>query len=429
MKHFIFMFAFVLIVKSSIGQVYLDLPKNNELTVKENKTNTTYSFAFKIIKLPDAGKIRVSDANSGLADLGKDYDYLPTIIEEKTYTLNSYLILSFTVNNRNIKRDKFAFTVTFGFTVGNSPETEKLTVNIDALNPATDLLTFPDTSKWTFKIITGSNFDFFEAPVFKNFAGDLNVFIPDLIQYRSKNKMRKLGVEFGFFNYRYFDSDSSNGNIQNEKYLLDPSVRTIVAGTTKYVSDIYALNSRANFNTFGVHLEPMIPVYNNKFTDVYFNLHFEWLWRTQIQTYDKAPLRKDTMVYTMQDSNQGLLLQSFPGLRPSYAKRTFNDVYLGAGFPIRINLKNALFISLTPTIGAAGFDGIKIETSVDKNLITRTYTPVYHWFPYFLAKAQFITTIAPIDIALGGEFRKVSGQPLFLALYLGGVIPIDKLKK
>jgi hypothetical protein len=39
------------------------------------------------------------------------------------------------------------------------------------------------------------------------------------------------------------------------------------------------------------------------------------------------------------------------------------------------------------------------------------------------------TSVAPVDIVLGGEYRSVIGKNNYLTLYLGASIAIDKLKR
>jgi hypothetical protein len=425
--------SFILLQVAGYGQA-LKLPTNETVTVKEGDTTTPYSILIPVSAIPANGTITVSDANGGSADEGKDYDYIAGVKGTKRIVPGSaFITVSFVVYSRKLRRDNIDFEIAFSYDVNGSPKVEKLKIIIQQLNPVDDTPDFPDTTKWSVRLITGANFDFFEAPAFKNFAGDFNVFLPDLFKFPSRpdaskktSRTYRIGAEFGFFNYRYFEADSSNGKIYNEQYLLDPSVQQVVPGTTKYVNEQYALNGRTAYNTIGMYLKPMIRLNSvKKCTDIYLNLHLEWLTRTQIQTYDRTSIRKDTMVYT---SNPPVL-QSYPGYRPAYQKKAFNDFYVGTGLNVRANIKGAFLVTFTSTFGMAAFERNRLETSTVNNYKVVTVTPYTAWRPYFLGKAQLITTQAPVDLALGMELRKVTEQPLFIAVYLGVVLSLDKFKR
>lgn len=289
-----------------------------------------------------------------------------------------------------------------------------------------------DTTKWLFRIVTGSNFDFFDAPTFKNFAGDLNVFLPSLFNLpKDKNKpsdeFHKIGLQFGIFNYRYFEADSSRGVIQTEKYFLNPNTLTPVVDTTKYIRHIYALDSKISYNNWGLYLNPMYELKSTDWASIYLNLHFEVLWRTQILSHSKADIRKDTFTVTANDVLTRTTFAAFPGIRPSYQQINFTDYYIGVGLPIRIDIKKKVDLFLTPTIGISSFGTATFPTTVIQrgDLANKTKNTE----AFFLGKFQLTTTVAPIDIALGGEYRKINGQKSFLGMYLGAALTLDKLKR
>lgn len=411
----------------------LTLPGNGEITLKEVTKDTVYFIPIQVTKLPRSGSqiITLSDANSRTrtADKGKDYDYVSSA---STITLmpnsDDFFSVGVKVYSRKIKSDVKSFTLNFTYTENGSLIPQALVVKIEPLVPIIDKKELPDTSKWKMRIVTGSNFDFFDAPTFKNFAGDLNIFIPDLVQFDKKKKI-SLGIQAGLFNFRYFESDSSRGRTLSDRYLLDQNVTSPTIGATRYINETYALNSKTSFNTVGAYLNPMLSLYNKKWFDMYINLHFEGLWRIQINEEFKIPIRKDTFTLSQNDISQGIVLQNYPGLRPTYTKRSFNDVYIGVGFPIKVDIKKAFEFFVTSTVGLAHFEGLEVTTRIESNIRYRSFDSKTYNKLFLLTKAQLITTVSPIDIALGGEFRRIAGQQTFYAVYLGAALSLDKFKK
>jgi hypothetical protein len=417
----------------------LTLPGNGEITLKEISKDTVYFLPIQINHLPPTGSLHLtwSDANlmSQTADKGKDYDYISAVSSMKLQsTSETYFSVGIKVYSRKIKSDVKSLLISFSYTKDNAVVHQDLLVKIEPFIPIIDKKEMPDTSKWKVRIITGSNFDFFDAPTFKNFAGDLNIFLPDLIQFKrdkddKPGKKRSIGFQAGFFNYRYFESDSSNGRIQTDKYLLDQTVTTPTVGSTRYVNEVYALNSKTTYNTVGAYFNPMITVHNAKWIDLYANIHFETLWRTEILEYTRVSLRKDTVTLSQNDISQGIVLQNYPGLRPTYTKKSFSDIYIGIGFPVRVDVKKAFEFTVSPTVGVANYEGTEIITRVENNIKYRFFTPKMFTEFFILTKAQLVTTVSPVDIALGGEFRKISGHRTYYAVYLGAALSLDKLKK
>jgi|GEM_PF-3371540 len=409
----------------------LILPGNGAITLKEVDRDTIYFIPVEINRKINTGDITItySDANSRsqTASLGKDYDYIAASNSLALTPTDRYFSVGIIVYARNIKSDPRTFSVTFTYKIKNQTFSQNLAGKIEPFNPIVNKKEFPDTSKWKVRIVTGSNFDFFDSPTFKNFAGDLNIFIPNAIKWHNKS----IGFQAGIFNYRYFEADSSKGRIQIDKYLLDPAVTQLTAGTTKYVSETYALNNRTNFNTFGAYFNPMVALngFDNQWINIYVNLHFEALWRTQILEDTKISLRKDTVLLSQNDVAQGIVLQSYPGLRPTYTKKSFNDTYVGVGLPIRLDIKKAFDFFIAPTIGWVKYEGTDIATRIENGIRYRNFTEATYGKFFILTKAQLVTSVTPVDIAMGGEFRKIAGEKTFYAVYLGASVSLDKLKK
>jgi hypothetical protein len=427
--------SFILSVQSQ----ELELPGKGEITLKEVSVDTVYYVPIKILKRPRVSNmvINFTDANkqTETASKGKDYDYVENDLDARTITSTSpeYFSIGVIVKSRKIKRDKITFQLTLSYKINNQDRFETLKVNIDPFIPLVDKKELPDTSKWSLRIVTGSNFDFFDAPTFKNFAGNISIRTPDLIQIKNKDNPKRiisLGLETGFFNYRYFEADSSRGRIYTDKYLLDAAVTKIATDTTKYVRDIYALNNKISYNTVGAYLNPIISLpTDSKWIDLYISLHIEMLWRTEVQEFNKVSLRKDTMIVTKVDVSQGIVLQSFPGLRPLYDKKSFNDTYIGLGLPFKVNIKKLFELYIAPTIGIAMFEMTNIRTETRNAITYRSFEVNKVSKMFLLTKVQLTTYVTPIDIALGGEFRQIAGQKTFYALYLGAALSLDKFIK
>src|SRR4030095_8275416 len=100
------------------------------------------------------------------------------------------------------------------------------------------------------------------------------------------------------------------------------------------------------------------------------------------------------------------VFQNYKGIRASYTKKSFFDSYFGLGLPIKVNIKKTFEFFTTPSFGASSYQISSIDTSyVNSNIRYRRIEDKAVWQPYFLTKFQLETTVAPIDIALGGEYR------------------------
>ncbi len=435
MKKLILLFVVIITFVFDVYSQQIELPGKGEITLKEVSSDTVYYLPIKILKRPKSGNliINFTDENqqTETASKGKDYDYVENEILPRTISNTSpdYFSIGIIIKSRKIKRDVLNFVLIISFKVDGNDHFEKLKVSISPLIPIIDKKEIPDTSKWSVRIVTGSNFDFFDAPTFKNFAGDIAIWTPDLFQFKINDKKISLGLQAGFFNYRYFEADTSKGKIQTEKFLFDGGVTKLAIDTTKYIREVYALNSKTSYNTVGAYLNPIVTLKTTKWIDLYLSLHIEALWRTEIQEYTKVAIRKDTFLLSSSDVSQGIILGSYSALRPIYSKKSYNDSYVGLGLPFKINIKNLFQFYLAPTIGLASFESTNITEETRGSIRYRIYKPTESKDLFLLTKAQLVTSIAPIEIALGGEFRKIRNQKTFYALYLGAALSLDKLKK
>jgi hypothetical protein len=148
--------------------------------------------------------------------------------------------------------------------------------------------------------------------------------------------------------------------------------------------------------------------------------------RTQTTTYSKVPLRKDTAVVNTVTGPTAL--GEFPGFRGLYDKKTFYDTYFGVGFPVKLDFKKKMAFSISPTFGISSYAFSSFATNPN-NPALRYIAYTRELSPFFLCKGQLSTSVAPVDIVLGGEYRSVIGKNNYLTLYLGASIAIDKLKR
>ena len=399
---------------------------------KEKNQDTVYYVTVKVNPVPAHGTFRIATSKTDLdATYIRDYELLNRRITD-TIRLDS-ASSRFVSIGIIVKADAYntegneQFRLFFTYDSAAITKRDSLTVTIKDAKP--DEVSFPDTAKWNVRIVTGSNFDFFEAPVFKNFAGDLNIFLPNLKKLKLFGTPTAVGINAGVFNYRYYDSDSSGSNIITENYLVNPTIRTLIPDTTKYIREIYAVNSKQTYNNWGFYLNPILTITNDTWFDLYFEGHFEGIWRTRITTFSQVVQRKDTFTVTKTDTFQRAVFQSFKGIRSLYQKDSYFDFYAGIGFPLKVNIKKAFEFFVSPSFGISSYGSTVIDLQERSSIRSRTFEKVKTFQPYFLTKFQLTTTVAPVDITFGGEFRSIFNKDSFLGMYLGAALSLDKLKR
>ncbi len=409
----------------------LTASKEQKFLVEEPVAGTVSTFLTIRVDGRTAGTsvdMTLTELGDGTASLRNDYLYTTSF---STETIDDASSQFFTVginilSDKNIETDevlRFNLVHVTGGTTTNYP------VSITIKDKEDPSKAKPDSAYWSFKIITGSNFDFFDAPTFKNFAGDLNIFAPGIW---SPSKKTKIGLSFGIYSYTYFEADSSKGSIRTERYLTNASILRVVADTTKYVRETYAVNQKTTYSNRGIYLNPLVTLHKTPGTDiaqVYLNMHLEVQARTEVMRPTKVSIRKDSMLVTKAEISQGIVLQAFPGIQADYQKRTFYDTNIGIGLPIKVNIKKLISLYVHPTAGFNFYENItlkpSIENGIERTLVQRKTDKA----GFFLFKGQIITMVAPVDIALGWEYRKVALRSDFLAMYLGAAISLDKLMK
>ncbi len=414
-----------LLILSVVCNAQVLKKQSGDAVIKEDATNKVYYRTFVLSGLSAAQTVSVAITCTDIeATLGKDYNFTsPTALNTKTLSLTDTVItVGVIVNTDNNDEKDERFILSLVYLNATVPTVLYDTIMIRDKDFKTK--GEPDTSKWQVRIVTGSNFDFFDAPTFKNYAGDLNIFLPDLFG-------NGFGLNAGVFNYRYYDADSSGNDIVTENYLLDATTRTLVPGTTKYVQDLYYLDSKTSYNNIGVYLNPMYKIegIKSKWCDVYLDLHAEVIWRTQIMTHSQKPIRKDTMTITQADTERSRVFQNYKSISSLYNKTSYFDSYFGLGLPFKANIKKAFELFVTPTLGVCVFKATAIDVYDDKNIRSRVITEKQFTEPFFLTKFQLTTTVSPIDITLGGELRSVFNKSTFFGMYLGAAVSLDKLKR
>ena len=188
---------------------------------KVSKGNTV-SLVFKINNIPkgETVTLEIKDSNEGTAESGTDYDITTTSLIKKI-DYNGPNILQLDLKVMTAKEKTIVLNVS---STGSKQNTYKITVNLNSsadfislAKPAkSDALVVPDTTRWKVRIVTGGNFDFFNGPKIKDFAGELTVSLPNIFAVKGAED-NPIGVQFGLFNFHYYQSDSS-GTFKNQDY-------------------------------------------------------------------------------------------------------------------------------------------------------------------------------------------------------------------
>ncbi len=411
----------------------------SQIVLKRDSVNIVPALLkFKMVERPLARtvKLKVRDIDNGDARLGKDYVYpLSSELTDKEISDATSQEINFNINvlpDTSKIKAKY-FNIYFSYERNGMPIEDKFRIAIEnPYKPEPKKNEF-DTSKWSVRMITGSNFDFFDAPVFKNFAGELKIFLPGISKIKEKKsgKEHLVGIQAGIFNYRYFESDSSRGNIYQERYLLESTSRSLKVDTTQYVTNVYALNANVSYNNWGLYFNPMIRINGNEWYDLYADLHFEGVWRTKRISNNIVTIRKDTLLYSKSDSANSMVLQGYPAIRSIYKDENYFDFYIGIGLPMKFYIKKAFEFYVDPSLGITTFQTVKYDRTTKNGIVQTQVTTKNQLTPFVLTKFQLLTTIAPVDIVLGGEVRIIGRKqldkyPAYKALYLGAIIPFKK---
>src|SRR6185312_9885890 len=158
-------------------------------------------------------------------------------IEAKTDRTRS-AILYITVSDNGPLPQKHIFKLVLNF------NTKVVTPNVD--NP----VFLPDTSRWYLRIVTGGNFDFFNGPTIKDFAGDISLFLPNTFNIGKVS----FGFELGMNNYHYFNTDSSHTAPDNFKYFQHYHSYYSPTDTAKVILSSQNINRKYDYNVWGIHL-------------------------------------------------------------------------------------------------------------------------------------------------------------------------------
>lgn len=426
----------------------IESPIPDSLFISLPKTDSTHKFCtlyFKISKLSKGQTVKVTmnDNNKGTAEYNTDYKYQNELTKD-TITITDISSDVFYVNIYTITTKSTTGVLNINLnSKGKIDKTYKIifTLNTRVVlpNPVMPLL-MPDTSKWYLRVVTGGNFDFFNGPSIKDFAGDITLFVPNTF----KVKGASIGFELGMNNYHYFNSDSSHRVSQGQSYFLNPKDYYNSNDTSKVVRTTQNLNRKYDYNTWGIHIGALVQLLSNEFAQLYGKLQIEELATTETYTPTITSSVNDTISYDLykQVFNTGILKNSsgastppYPSAHPimtyKYSQHTYYDTYFGGGLSGTINIKNAAKFCYSITGGCANIE--KADPSFDLDPIQRDLIradgSLHEKKFYTVNKFQLITSIAPVDLAVGGEYRTVAGKLHYFTTYIGAVVTIDKLKK
>ena len=295
----------------------------------------------------------------------------------------------------------------------------------------------PDTSNWFLSIVTGGNFDFFNGASIKNFAGDITFFLPNLFKIYSL----PVGVEFGLANFHYYNNDSTHTDYYRDSYFQHYKDFFSPSATSNVIIETKNVNRKYDYNVWGIHIDPMTPLYSDDLVQLYGKIHMEELMTIETYTPKINSTTYDTVTYQQYQNayTKGTLatlaVMPSPSEDPFYQYRqhTYHDLYFGTGFGLVINFKKVAKFSGSTTVGIASLELAPINNFFpndpsNRNVIQNMMHMRTGKF-YTLNRFQFVTTVAPIDIAIGGEYRTVASNMYYFSTYIGASISLDKIKK
>ena len=404
----------------------VNLPKSDQ-----NHLISTVIFKIGTIGKGQTVSIKFTDKNEGSAEINTDYQYVNNSLSTLTLTESAPSIFKVDIKTLTGKKRNAILYINAN-NPGKSDKVYKVIFNLNSDAPiiSQDIAeSTPDTAKWSLRIITGGNFDFFNGPKIKDFAGDINLFLPNI--WRTKKILKKerlIGIQFNLFNYHYYESDSSGRNRNVDNYYANSQDYFKGKDSAKVVTRSNSTNTKVDYNIWGASLDPMLLLARNDFSQFYLSLHFEALITTQVTSYNTKTISRDTTFVDINDAVKKSPIGVYEPTTLNYLKRTYYDYYFGFGLPLKVNVKNKVDFSISPTIGVAS---IQHDTAGLSDAYARgSYTNVPRGVKgFFLTKFQLVTSVAPVDIAMGGEYRAVYKELHYLSLYIGAAIALDKLKR
>lgn len=270
-----------------------------------------------------------------------------------------------------------------------------------------------------FRVDIGANFNFLDELSTNGVYGSIFVFTPDLINVPSKKKTTKrkklvesgvthrmtkeksYGLIWGIYQNRYF-SDTSELNISGDlSFRLLPNEPTIGDSST-FERSIFSLRSSRRQDNFGLYINPIIKLSDNKKFGLYFGPSLEILKRSIKVTYEYNSTPLDTMLIDRRSR------KIFEVREPSTYDRVFYERYFALRFHILYRVKG-INISITPS---AGFVVSDINNF-----------PIYYGFTF-----NCIELVSGINI--GGEIRGFyQNENPRIGLYLSKAINIAPLTR
>jgi hypothetical protein len=415
----------------------LKMDSENKIDLKKpSKVDTVISLYFRVRNRKEDEDVTVEtrDLDEGSANLNKDYKYDPKLVARRVLDGSTD---AFNIDIRLLTAAKRSILFYCDVAGKNGiPHLYKILVNLNSdvkekpRDPG-EAPDAPDTLRWKMRIVTGGSFDFFSGPKIKDFAGNLNLFLPSVFKtgkFLKKNWL--VGFQFDLFNYHYYESDSSGRLRNTARYYANAQDFFKGADSAKIATRTTVTNTKTDHNIWGGSINPTVLLASNEFSQLYANVHLEALFTTQITTYSAKAVSRDTTKLGGADIRK-LVLGVYEPVSLNYLKRTYYDYYFGIGFPWKVSVKKLFDVSISPTVGVAS---IQFDPPVGTDQLSDSYVrgapkPPRDSPLFFLTKFQIVTSVSPVDIALGGEYRAVFGQMHYLSLYIGAAITLDKLKR
>ncbi|MGF7039099.1 hypothetical protein [Mucilaginibacter lappiensis] len=420
---------------SIVANQDIPLKESTSFNVPKPNNKGEVNLLFKINNIPKGEEVTldvsdVSEAGKESATLNTDYKYINgTLPFSKTFTYNSPNFFSV---DMQVLTDRKRDAVISIVSNGKEKKTFKLKLKFNTgedLTSSSPKLNIPDTGRWDVRIITGGNFDFFNGPKIKDFAGEINVSIPSIFAIK-KMKEHPFGIQFSIFKYHYYQADSSSFLNNSDNYYLNPKDAYSSPDSAKVVHRSFSINRKVDYSIWGAFIEPVMKIAENDFAQFYVSAHLEALITTITYSPTIKYLAYDTINYNRKVPTKIVInsILPHPAVPYTYRQSTFYDFYYGIGLPLKINYKNKLMFNITQTLGAAT---IQTSTPADPFDYVQRYGNGQRSEQkgFYLAKYQIITTVAPVDIAFGGEYRTVFGNMHYFTNYIGASITLDKLKR
>lgn len=281
-----------------------------------------------------------------------------------------------------------------------------------------------DFDDFNVTLFTGSNFQFFDKPQVKDFAGLLNI--------QAFNIIGRLGLNMGVSNINFSDlspeltNSVANTVLPRRNVLLDPKAGFV--NGVKYESIIYSNSLVQSTSSWSYFIQPTIRLHQDEISIVSILFHLELLNQTTKNTLSERLVGSDTLTLRLPEQ-QNLVLRSNKAPAPDKSfSLNFMHGYFGAGLAWNIKQKDKFNIMLHT---ATGFTTDNFKTRQNEYFnaqsAPRLPQPIDKkgsWF-YFL-RSVFTEKYTKLNGTIGFDLRGLNNYRPQMALYFGVRIDFNK---